>query len=214
MKNRFKKISFFMGAIAISLIGASYRFLDVATAKGELRIDGGEAKPVLFQSGLRLYTLFTKIVVTPSVKGDVKVELHGNPEMSYRIYNYKAPVIDLGLSDFYRLEGSILRDVRSGGKPIYLYIFLYPPSVDPVCGMPYNENFLSKRHRWKTYYFCSETCLNEFNKAAEKYKDKDGLKREYALVFYDARTGNNLLNVPIIFNGKEKMGSVSGGHVH
>lgn len=205
---------FFVVAVAISLIAASYKFPDTAKAKGELSIRGSKAKPVFLQAGLSQYALSAQITVPSSIRGDIKIELRGNPEIPCRIYNNKSPVIDLGVSHFYRLEGNFLKDVGHGGKPIYLRLFIYPPPVDPVCGMPHEEGFLSKRYRWKTYYFCSETCLNEFNKAAEKYKDKDGLKREYAFVFYDVRTGNNLLNVPIIFNGKEKMGSVSGGHVH
>ena len=214
MKGHIRKISFLIGTVAIALIAASYRFPDMAKAKGVLKIGGSEAKPVVFQASLKQYALITDISVASSVKGDVKIELQGNPPIPHQIYNMKSPVIDLGLSHFYRLDGNILKGVKSGEKPILLRILLYPPPLDPVCGMPREEGFLSKRYGWKTYYFCSKTCLDEFNKSPEKYRDKDGFKGGYALIFYDAKTDDNLLKIPITFCGQEKKGAMIEGHVH
>lgn len=209
--SRFRKIAFFIGAVAISLIASHYNFRDmVAKAKGEL---GGKAKPVIFHSGLTKYNVSAKIAVLPSINGDIKVELQGNPEIPYRLYNYRSPVIDLGLSHFYHLNGDILKDVKPGKKPISLRIFLYPPAVDPVCGMPYEKGFLSKRHGWKTYYFCSKDCLDEFNRAPERYRGRDGLKGEYAWVFNSVKTGDELLKIPIIFKRQGEV-TMPEGHVH
>lgn len=213
MNVRFKKFAFFIGTIALAMMAASYKFPDITKVKGELTPGGSIAKPVILKGDLSQYTLLTAVSIAPSVEGDVVIELQGNPTISYKIYNYKSPVIDLGLSHFHRLEGNVLKDVKSEGKPVFLRVLLRPLPVDPVCGMPREEGFLSKKYGGKTYYFCSKACLGEFDRAPEKYKNRDGFKGKYALVFYGARTGNELLKIPIIFGEREKS-TIPEGHVH
>jgi Cu+-exporting ATPase len=43
--------------------------------------------------------------------------------------------------------------------------------IDPVCGMVVKEETAKATYEYhgKTYYFCSEECLNEFKADPEKY---------------------------------------------
>jgi YHS domain-containing protein len=45
---------------------------------------------------------------------------------------------------------------------------------DPVCGMNVDENKAAGTvvHNGKTFYFCSPTCKESFEKAPEKYVDR------------------------------------------
>jgi Cu+-exporting ATPase len=45
---------------------------------------------------------------------------------------------------------------------------------DPVCGMNVDENKAAGTavHNGKTYYFCSSTCKESFEKTPEKYVNK------------------------------------------
>lgn len=45
---------------------------------------------------------------------------------------------------------------------------------DPVCGMHIDEDLSDKiaDYQGKTYYFCSETCKEQFNTKPESYADE------------------------------------------
>lgn len=44
---------------------------------------------------------------------------------------------------------------------------------DIVCGMDINESSsIKEEHEGKDYYFCSESCKNQFNEDPKKFLDK------------------------------------------
>lgn len=71
--------------------------------------------------------------------------------------------------------------------------------IDPVCLMPVNKNGnnLSHTYKFRTYYFCAESCLKAFEKDPEPYLNqrppKKGLWRRY-LERLERVTGGKSLN--------------------
>lgn len=51
--------------------------------------------------------------------------------------------------------------------------------IDPVCGMIVKEDSAKGTFEYngKTYYFCSEFCLEEFKKNPEKYLKKEAFHK-------------------------------------
>lgn len=49
-------------------------------------------------------------------------------------------------------------------------------TTDPVCGMQINESDVTEASMYhgKTYYFCSKTCKDTFDKDPAKYAHKEG----------------------------------------
>ncbi|MBF0342648.1 MAG: YHS domain-containing protein [Nitrospirae bacterium] len=99
------------------------------------------------------------------------------------------------------------------GDRIALWAVIKPPTVDPVCKMPHQENFIRHTHNGKDYFFCSEGCLSEFQNSPGKYKDDRYVEGKYKLVFYDTKTDKSVLSVPVIFAAKGEA-SHAGQHQH
>lgn len=55
--------------------------------------------------------------------------------------------------------------------------------------------------------------MNSFRTASEKYKELDGVRGKYTLVFYDTKTDKSVLRVPVIVKGKGDMRD-AGEHHH
>ena len=125
-----KKPIFFILAVCISLLGATYNWGDSAHSIGLIKAGGGEVKhPSTLESGKRKYMLISTATVIPPYRGDVRVALEGQPEMDYRIYA-SAPIINLGLRRMPELKDNVFYDLSPKDR-IALWVEMKPP-VDPV----------------------------------------------------------------------------------
>lgn len=207
-----KHIVFFTAAVIISLVAATYRWGDSAHSIGLIRALGGEAKhPSFLESGNDRYALITTATVLPPYRGDAKIVLEGSPAMAYEIYS-SGPVIDFHARRRPVLKDSILYDLRPKDR-IALWVMMYPPVVDPVCGMAYEEGFIRHAYKGKEYRFCGEGCLKAFKDDPERYRGMSQGRGKYTLAFNDTTTGASLLRVPVIFKGKGDADH-AGAHHH
>jgi hypothetical protein len=105
-----KKIVFFVFAVFISLLAASYRWGDSAHSIGLISAGGGKVKhSPTFVSGKDRYTLILTTTVIPPYRGDARIELEGIPD--YRIY-VSAPVVNLNIARRPVFENGILYDLH------------------------------------------------------------------------------------------------------
>jgi len=207
----FKNVMFLVAAIALSLFAAAYRWGDSAHSMGLITVRGGKARhPAVFDGGKDRYTMITTATVIPPYKGDVRVSLNGKPELEYRL-SASAPLINLNVRRLPEFRDNIFYGLFPKDR-IALWLTIKAPALDPVCGMVYQQNFAARTHEGKEYYFCSKTCENIFLKEPGKFEDADGINGKYLLSFSDLKTGNPVLNIPVIFKGKGDKNHARGGH--
>lgn len=207
-----RKILFFLLAVCISLLAATYRWTDSAHSIGLIRASGGEARhPSTFGSGKSFYTLIATATVIPPYRGDARVVLEGNPEIDYRIYS-SDPVVDLGIRRQPRFKDNVLYDLQPKDR-IALWVSMKPPVLDPVCNMAYQDSFTKEQIDGKDYVFCSNRCRDAFKADPEKYKGREYVRGSYTLAFYDTKTDKAVLRVPLIFKGKGELKD-AGEHHH
>lgn len=207
---RLKHIIFFVLAVGISLLGATYRWGDSGHSIGLIESSGGKVRhPTFLKSGKNRYVLISTATVIPPYRGDARLVVEGKPEMDREIY-VSAPVVDLGLRRLPKFRDNVLYGLEPRDR-LAVWVVMKPPVVDPVCGMAYQEGFIKHTYGGKDYYFCSERCLSSFKKEPERYKDRDSVRGKYALAFYDTKTAKSILRVPMIFIGK---GDTEYAHRH
>ena len=205
-------IIFFTLAVAASFLAATYRWGDSAHAIGVIKASGGEARhPAYLSSAEGGCTLIATATVIPPYRGDARVMLEGKPRIEHGIY-LSGPVVDLGIRRNPELRDNVIYGLRPMDR-IALWVVMKPPTIDPVCGMPYEEGFLTASHDGREYFFCSEACADAFRDNPGKYKDNDTVKGKYSLAFYDTKTNRPVLSVPVIFKGKGEA-THAGGHQH
>jgi len=187
-----KKIMFFLFAVCISLLAATYRWTDSAHSIGLIKAKGGEARHAsTLESGKDTYTLIATATVIPPYRGDARVVLEGDPELDYKIYS-SDPVIDL----------KIRRQPKFKDNVLALWVVIKPPVLDPVCNMTYQNEFTKEHMDGKDYFFCSDGCRATFMKNPQQYKGRENVRGNYTLAFYDTKTEKAVLRVPLIFKGK------------
>lgn len=207
---RIRSIITFVLAVLISLVAAEHRWGDSSHAIGLLSVNGGKARhPSFLESGWNRYAQITTATVLPPYRGDVQIVVEGHPPLDYDI-RFSEPVVDLGLHRLPTFRDDILYGIQPGDR-LALWVLMRSFPTDPVCGMPVQDGDLSHPYQGKTFYFCAEGCLASFRAEPERYKDKESPRGKYDLAFYDTRTGNSVLKVPLIFKGKEDS-HASGGH--
>jgi YHS domain-containing protein len=207
-----KNVLFFVLAVAVSFLAATYRWGDSAHSIGLIKSSGGEARhPSFLNSGESEYTLIATAAVIPPYHGDVKVVLEGEPLIDHRIY-LSGPIVDLGIRRNPEIRGNVIQGLQPKDR-IALWVVMKPPAVDPVCGMAFMDGFTRISYNDRDYFFCSEPCAEAFAENPEKFKDNAGIKGKYNLAFYDMQTSKPVLSVPVIFKGK-KEAKDAGGHHH
>lgn len=214
MKNAWIKPAIaFLIAVAISLLGATYRWGDSSHAIGLISSKPGirPAHAASFKGNGESFMLVATATVIPPYKGEARVELEGDPKMPYEI-ELSHPVIDLRLREWPTLNNGVISGLRPKQR-IALWVSMKPPVSDPVCGMANREGFLRHKHQGRDYYFCAEGCRDQFIKEPDKYIGHDAPHGSYALAFYDAKTDSPLMRVPITFNA-QSAGNGSGGGEH
>lgn len=207
-----KKIIFFLLAVSISLLGATYRWTDSAHSIGLIKAKGGEARhSATLESGKNTYTLIATATVIPPYRGDARVVLEGKPEMDYKIYS-SGPVIDLGIRRQPKFRDNVLYDLQPKDR-LALWVVIKPPVLDPVCNMTYQNEFTKEYLDGKDYFFCSDGCRYAFKSEPEKYKGRENVSGNYTLAFYDTKTEKAVLRIPLIFKGKGEIED-AGEHQH
>jgi YHS domain-containing protein len=207
-----KTIIFFIVAFAISFLAATYKWGDSAHSIGLITQAGGKARhPAYLESGEDGYMLIATATVIGSYRGNARVILEGEPSMDHQIY-FSAPVVDLGLRRSPEFKNNILYHLEPKDR-VALWVSMKPPRIDPVCGMAYAEGFTKHFYEGREYVFCSEGCANAFKNNPVKYAGNSGVRGRYSLAFYDTSTNRLVLNVPIIFQGKEGA-KHAGSHDH
>lgn len=208
---KIKKILFFILAVGISLVGATWRWGDSAHSIGLIKAQGGETRhPSFLESGKDSYTLIATAKVIPPYRGNARVVLEGEPKMEYKLYA-SGPIVNLGVRRMPEFRDNIFYDLQPKDR-IALWVVMKPPVIDPVCGMAYQGGFSKYEYKGKDYFFCSEGCINSFRTASEKYKELDGVRGKYTLAFYDTKTEKSVLRVPVIFKGKGDMKDAGERH--
>ena len=209
-----KSVVFFILALVASFLAATQRWGDSAHSIGLIKASGGEARhPAFLQSGENSYALIATATVISPYRGNARVVLEGKPHIDHRIY-LSGPVVDLGIRRNPELRDNVIHDLQPKDR-IALWVVMEPPAIDPVCGMPYEEGFLTASHYGRKYFFCSEACAEAFRDDPAKFKDndRDTIKGRYNLAFYDTKTNRPVLSVPVIFTGKGEARD-AGGHQH
>jgi YHS domain-containing protein len=84
--------------------------------------------------------------------------------------------------------------------------------MDPVCGMAVKDSNLSFNYKGEKIYFCADSCLEQFKADPPRFKNIKGPQGKYDLAFYDTRTGQSLLKVPLIFKSREETPNDSCEH--
>lgn len=209
---KIKQVAFFVLAVGVSFLAATYHWGDSAHSIGLIKASGGEARhPALLSGGESGYTLIATATVIPPYRGDARVVLEGEPRIDHGIH-LSEPIVDLGIRRNPEFRGNVLYGLRPRDR-IALWVVMKPPVMDPVCGMAYAEGFVKASYGGRDHFFCSEACAGAFRNNPAKYEGKAGLKGRYNLAFYDTKTNRPVLNVPVIFRGKGEKGD-AGGHQH
>ncbi len=102
--------------VAMSFFASHHRFGDSAHAMGLLSLRGGKARhPVHLNASHNRCTLVVTATVLPPYRGDVEIELQGEPALSCNLAATEA-VIDLGLRHHPRFAENCFEDVRPRDK--------------------------------------------------------------------------------------------------
>jgi len=187
-----KTVLIFLAAAGLSLLAAHHRFLDAAHSIGLIKAGGGKARhPVVFEPGYDRYTLITTAAVIPPYRGDARVVLEGLPGMDYALFS-SGPALDLSP---YR-HPEFRHDTFYGLQPrdrIALWVVMRPrPGWEaPEGGRPDAAPAGSD--------CCAVGGEHAHGEAPATSESAP------ALAFYDLKSGQRLLDVPIHFGAP-------GGH--
>jgi YHS domain-containing protein len=208
---KLKNVVFFILAVSLSFLAATYRFGDSAHSIGLIRANGGKARhSSVFKSGSRDYMLIATATVIPPYRGDARVVLEGKPKIDFKL-SLSGPMVDLGVKEWPELRGDTIYGLKPKDR-LALWVQMRPPRVDPVCGMAHEEDFIRHTYKGREYAFCSGMCIESFKQNPALYLDGDSVRGEYALAFYDTKTNKQVLNVPLIFKGKGEEANAGGQH--
>jgi YHS domain-containing protein len=193
-------------SVALSLVAATQRFGDSAHAMGMISSQGGRARhPVELPEGGTRCMLVVTATVIPPFRGDVSVVVEGDPAPEFTV-RASAPVIDLGLGRTPRFDEGAFRDLQPGDR-LAMWIAVKPPPLDPVCGHPRSDGFLTAEHDGQNLWFCSEGCRAAFLADPNRAVVRGKLAGSHRIVFRDLASGNPVLTIPLVFGS-------GGGHGH
>lgn len=205
-RRRIAVIATVVVSVALSLVAATHRFGDSAHAMGTISSQGGRARhPVHLPDGGGRCMLVVTATVIPPYRGDVAVAVEGEPAPEFTV-RASAPVIDLGLRRTPRFEERAFRAVEPGDR-LAMWIAIKPPPLDPVCGHPRSDGFLTAEHDGRRVWFCSEDCRAAFLADPDRPVVRGALAGSYRIVFRDLASRDPVLTIPLIFGS-------GGGHGH
>jgi len=195
-----KPVLYFIAAAAIAFFAASYRFYDSAHTIGLIKASGGEARhPIVLDRGLDRYTVIATASVIPPYRGDIRIAVEGLPEMDWQLYNSE-PAINLSPWRQPQLRGNILYDVQPKDR-LALWLVLQPtgkaaalpatPATKPATAVAGG----------------SDCCVAASPPAEHAGHTRSEVATKTApagplLAFYDLRSGNRVLTIPITFRAQ------------
>jgi hypothetical protein len=198
-----KPVLYFIAAAAIAFFAASYRFYDSAHTIGLIKASGGEARhPIVLDPGLDRYTVIATASVIPPYRGDIRIAVEGLPGMDWQLHN-SVPAIDLSPWRHPELRDNILYDVQPKDR-LALWLVMQPTAGAPaVTAAPTAA---------VTAAASPSTAAGDCCVAASPPAEHTGHSRTESatkatpagplLAFYDLRSGNRVLTIPITFRGK------------
>lgn len=199
--------AWFAAAVAVSTFAAVWRWPDSAHALAILRQGGGGARhPVVLTPGPRGYMMIVTAPVMPPWQGDARLAIEGEPPLDFQA-QLSGPVLDFGLRHWPKLDGRVLRGLKSGDR-IALWVKLPAPDLDPVCGMRCAE---SPRFEASEHCFCSASCRDRYLKEPAQFTRNGYRGQQLRFTMRDDRTNQLVMSVPIVLGGGE--GS-HGDHHH
>jgi YHS domain-containing protein len=197
-----RKLAFLAGAIAVSLLGAWYRWPDSAHAIGVVKKGGGTARhPVALPAGQESYVVIVTAPVLPPWRGDAVVAVEGEPAIAWEL-EVSRPVVDLGLHRWPVQDGRRIRGLQPRDR-LAMWVKLTPPPADPVCGMPCGEGSARHAVEGREECFCSEACWEAFRADPKRHPSRRVDRGRWALTLRDDASGAPLLTVPIALGGEE-----------
>jgi len=189
---KLKNILLFIGAVALSLVAAKYRFNDSAHSIGMIKAGGGKARhPAMLAAGYGRYTLIATAAVVPPWRGDARVVLEGLPQMDYTIYD-GAPVIDLSPRRRPEFRDDTLYDLQPKDR-IALWVVMRPKEgVGALASAPVSPPAKGTL----------DDCCAESPPSGRWPQPAASATGTAQLAFYDVYSGKRLLEVPIVFRGE------------
>lgn len=176
---KIRSLTYFVLAVAVSLVGAGYRFYDSAHSIGLIHAKGGKVRhPAILDGGRSFYTMIATATVLPPYQGDARVVLEGNPPMTCSIYN-SGPLIDLGVHRQPEFRDNTFYGLHPQDRlALWVAMRPAPPNPGEIAGQGLQAN--------------SDAISN--GKAS-----RQGLDENLALAFYDTKSNLPILRIPIIF---------------
>lgn len=184
-------IVIFVLAVALSLLAATYHFQDSAHAMGVLKKGGSMARhPAVLDNRDGRATLIVTARVVPPYRGDARVVLEGAPGHTCTMYNSE-PVVRLPFHHRPAFAGSVYSDLRPHDK-VALWVVL-KPAGGATTGSSEPQSAGET----------TDCCLQGEGgsvPAGAPYQRQGATGPR--LAFYDVKSNERLLSVPISFIGQ------------
>ncbi len=194
-----KNILLFCAAVLLSLVAAKYRFNDSAHSIGLIKAGGGEARhPAVLADGYSRYTLIATAAVIPPYRGDARVAVEGLPEMDATLYSGD-PAIDLSPYPHPTFHGDTFYGLQPRDR-IALWVVLKPKTARRAMASAVTASPPASS--------LDDCCLTGGELKPAAAAAATAAPGRPQLAFYDVKSGQRLLNVPIVFRGE------GGSHDH
>jgi hypothetical protein len=187
-----KSIIIFIVAVAVSTQAASYRFHDSAHAMGTLKKGGGVTRhPPQLDGQKESTSLIVTAKVVPPFRGDARVVLEEAPGYSYVVHNSE-PAIKLPFHHRPAFQDNVYHDLRPNDR-VALWVVMKKKAQLPV----------AQQHKGNDAEpSCCPLGPESQDVAPAKLGQRPKVKGPM-LAFYDTRSNERLLAVPIRFTGTE-----------
>lgn len=215
----------FAVSVAVCTVAATHRFHDSAHTIGTIKADGGKARhPILLDKGRDSYTLIATATVIPPYRGDVRVAVEGEPAMTYEIYN-NDPVIDLNPYHKPGFRDNTLTNLRPRDK-VALWVVMKPKQDQGAAGgaaagmkggddcCPLGAPSAESREQSTAAADGADATAQRSERggatgggrAGSPWRGKGGGAKQF-LAFYDTKSNQAVLKVPIIYREKGVAGN-------
>jgi len=203
---KLKTVIFFVLAVAVSLVAAGHRFYDSSHSMGLIGAKGGKAlHPFVLDGGRDFYSVIATATVLPPYRGDARIVLEGNPQMTYSLHN-SGPVIDLGVHHLPKFEDNVFYGLQPRDRLAFWLV------MKPAQGSNLSESGKTESAELNTESRGTHSCCPLHAETSESASSGREGGEELALTFYDTRTNQPVLRIPVIFKAKGKGNHASEHH--
>jgi hypothetical protein len=191
-----KKIIFFILAVALSTLAAGYKFYDSSHAMGLISANGGKARhPIVLEEGRNFYCIIATATVLPTFRGDAKIVLEGHPRMDYSIYNSE-PVIDVGVHRHPTFQDGVFYGLQPRDRLAFWLVMRATEDTHPGDGKS-GESHMTRSSPESV----STSCCPLDSRAVTAMPLGGNPGENLSLSFYNVKTNQPVLKIPIIFKG-------------